>query len=112
MWLSAEIAALLIERPPCSCAGWPDRSGPSPPSAEATRRWVATVCARAGGTRVPVSSTTSTTLMRFGISAPGFGDLGQLVARAQWAQKAGFSTFAVSDHLNAASPFVTLQAIA
>jgi len=50
--------------------------------------------------------------MRFGISAAGFGDLGQLVARAQWAEAVGFSTFSVSDHLNAASPFVTLQAIA
>ena len=50
--------------------------------------------------------------MRFGISAPGFADLGQLVERAQWAEAAGFSTFAVSDHLNAASPFVTLQAVA
>ncbi len=50
--------------------------------------------------------------MRFGISAAGFGDLGHLVERAQWAEEAGFSTFAVSDHLNAASPFVTLQAIA
>jgi probable F420-dependent oxidoreductase len=50
--------------------------------------------------------------MRFGISAPGFGDAGQLVERAQWAEAAGFSTFAVSDHLNAASPFVTLQAVA
>jgi probable F420-dependent oxidoreductase len=50
--------------------------------------------------------------MRFGISAAGFGDLGQLVERARWAEAAGFSTFAVSDHLNAASPFVTLQAIA
>ena len=50
--------------------------------------------------------------MRFGISAAGFGDLGQLVTRAQWAEAAGFSTFSVSDHLNAASPFVTLQAIA
>jgi probable F420-dependent oxidoreductase len=51
-------------------------------------------------------------MMRFGISAAGFGDLGQLVERARWAEEAGFSTFAVSDHLNAASPFVTLQAIA
>jgi probable F420-dependent oxidoreductase len=51
-------------------------------------------------------------MMRFGISAAGFGDLGQLVERAQWAEEAGFSTFSVSDHLNAASPFVTLQAIA
>jgi probable F420-dependent oxidoreductase len=50
--------------------------------------------------------------MRFGISVPGFGDLRQLVERAQWAEQAGFSTFAVSDHLNAASPFVTLQAVA
>jgi len=50
--------------------------------------------------------------MRFGISASGFGDLGQLVQRAQWVEGVGFSTFAVSDHLNAASPFVTLQAIA
>jgi probable F420-dependent oxidoreductase len=51
-------------------------------------------------------------MMRFGISAAGFGDLAQLVQRARWAEAAGFSTFAVSDHLNAASPFVTLQAIA
>src|SRR3954447_16112595 len=50
--------------------------------------------------------------MRFGVSAAGFGDLGQLVERAQWAEAAGFSTFSVSDHLTAASPFVTLQAIA
>jgi probable F420-dependent oxidoreductase len=50
--------------------------------------------------------------MRFGLSAAGFGDLGRLVARAQWAEEAGFSTFSVSDHLTAASPFVTLQAIA
>jgi probable F420-dependent oxidoreductase len=49
---------------------------------------------------------------RFGISAAGFGDRKQLVERAQWAEEAGFSTFSVSDHLNAASPFVTLQAIA
>jgi probable F420-dependent oxidoreductase len=49
---------------------------------------------------------------RFGISVPGFGDRKQLVERAQWAEEAGFSTFSVSDHLNAASPFVTLQAIA
>jgi probable F420-dependent oxidoreductase len=32
--------------------------------------------------------------------------------RARWAEAAGFSTFSVSDHLNAPSPFVTLQAIA
>ena len=51
-------------------------------------------------------------MMRFGISAAGFGDLGQLVERARWAEEAGFSTFSVSDHLNAPSPFVTLQAIA
>jgi probable F420-dependent oxidoreductase len=51
-------------------------------------------------------------MMRFGISAASFGDLGQLVERAQWAEEAGFSTLSVSDHLNAASPFVTLQAIA
>jgi probable F420-dependent oxidoreductase len=51
-------------------------------------------------------------MMRFGISAAGFGDLGQLVERARWAEEAGFSTFSVSDHLNGASPFVTLQAIA
>src|SRR5436309_9280708 len=50
--------------------------------------------------------------MRFGVSAAGFGDLGRLVERAQWAEAAGFSTFSVSDHLTAASPFVTLQAIA
>jgi probable F420-dependent oxidoreductase len=50
--------------------------------------------------------------MRFGLSAAGFGDLGRLVERAQWAEGSGFSTFSVSDHLNAASPFVTLQAVA
>jgi probable F420-dependent oxidoreductase len=49
--------------------------------------------------------------MRFGLSAAGFKDLDRLVARARWAEQAGFSTFAVSDHLNAPSPFVTLQAI-
>jgi probable F420-dependent oxidoreductase len=50
--------------------------------------------------------------MRFGVSTAGFGSLEQLVERARWAERAGFSTFSVSDHLNAASPFVTLQAIA
>ncbi|MCC6435651.1 MAG: TIGR03621 family F420-dependent LLM class oxidoreductase [Acidimicrobiales bacterium] len=50
--------------------------------------------------------------IRFGISAPGFDSLEALVARARWAERAGFSTFSVSDHLNAPSPFVTLQAIA
>src|ERR1700759_4304120 len=50
--------------------------------------------------------------MPFAISPPGLGDRAALVERAQWAEEAGFSTFAVSDHLNAASPFVTLQAIA
>jgi probable F420-dependent oxidoreductase len=49
--------------------------------------------------------------MRFGISAAGFNDIGQLVERARWAERAGFSTFAVSDHLNAPSAFVTLQAV-
>jgi probable F420-dependent oxidoreductase len=51
-------------------------------------------------------------MMGFGISAAGFGNLGEVVQRARWAEKAGFSTFSVSDHLNAASPFVTLQAVA
>jgi probable F420-dependent oxidoreductase len=50
--------------------------------------------------------------MRFGVSAAGFEDLDQLVDRARWAERAGFSTFSVSDHLNGASPFVTLQAVA
>ncbi len=50
--------------------------------------------------------------MRFGLSAPGFADPAQLVARARWAESSGFATFAVSDHLNGASPFVTLQAVA
>ena len=49
--------------------------------------------------------------MRFGVSAAGFNDLDQLVERARWAERVGFSTFSVSDHLNAPSPFVTLQAI-
>ncbi|MPY93147.1 MAG: TIGR03621 family F420-dependent LLM class oxidoreductase [Acidimicrobiia bacterium] len=49
--------------------------------------------------------------MRLGVSAAGFNDLAQLVERARWAERAGFSTFSVSDHLNAPSPFVTLQAI-
>jgi probable F420-dependent oxidoreductase len=51
-------------------------------------------------------------MMRFGLSAPGFSDVDRLVARARWAEQAGFSTFSLSDHLNGASPFVTLQAIA
>lgn len=50
--------------------------------------------------------------MRFGISAAGFGSLPQLVERARWAERVGFTTFSASDHLNAPSPFVTLQAIA
>jgi len=50
-------------------------------------------------------------LVRFGLSAAGFGAAGQLVERARWAERAGFSTFSVSDHLNAPSPFVTLQAV-
>lgn len=50
--------------------------------------------------------------LRFGVSAAGFATLGRLVERARWAERAGFSTFSVSDHLNALSPFVTLQAIA
>jgi probable F420-dependent oxidoreductase len=50
--------------------------------------------------------------LRFGLSGVGFEGLDQLVARARWAERAGFSTFSVSDHLNAPSPFVTLQAIA
>src|SRR5262245_51149255 len=54
-----------------------------------------TLLAHAGGALGPGCSTASTTLMRFGISASGFGELGQLVARAQWAEAAGFSTFAV-----------------
>lgn len=49
--------------------------------------------------------------MRFGVSAAGFRDLGRLVERARWAERAGFSTFSVSDHLNAPSPFVTLQGV-
>ena len=49
--------------------------------------------------------------IRFGVSAAGFHDLNQLVERARWAERVGFSTFSVSDHLNALSPFVTLQAI-
>ena len=50
--------------------------------------------------------------MRFGVSAAGFNSMGHLVERARWAERVGFSTFSVSDHLNAPSPFVTLQAIA
>jgi len=50
--------------------------------------------------------------VRFGLSAAGFEDLDHLVNRARWAEREGFSTFSVSDHLNGASPFVTLQAIA
>ena len=50
-------------------------------------------------------------LIRFGVSAAGFDDLHKLIDRARWAEQAGFSTFSVSDHLNAPSPFVTLQAI-
>jgi probable F420-dependent oxidoreductase len=50
--------------------------------------------------------------IRFGVSAAGFNSLDQLVERARWAEQAEFSTFSVSDHLNAPSPFVTLQAIA
>ena len=49
--------------------------------------------------------------IRFGVSAAGFNSLDQLVERARWAEEVGFSTFSVSDHLNAPSPFVTLQAI-
>lgn len=49
--------------------------------------------------------------IRLGVSAAGFTSLDALVERARWAERAGFSTFSVSDHLNAPSPFVTLQAI-
>ena len=49
--------------------------------------------------------------MRFGLSAPGYPEVEKLIARARWAEGAGFSTFAVSDHLDGASPFITLQAI-
>lgn len=49
--------------------------------------------------------------LRFGVSAAGFPHRGQLVERARWAERVGFCTFSVSDHLNAPSPFVTLQAI-
>jgi probable F420-dependent oxidoreductase len=49
--------------------------------------------------------------MRFGLSAAGFNTLEQLIERARWAERVGFSTFSVSDHLNAHSPFVMLQAI-
>jgi alkanesulfonate monooxygenase SsuD/methylene tetrahydromethanopterin reductase-like flavin-dependent oxidoreductase (luciferase family) len=49
--------------------------------------------------------------MRFGLSAAGFNTLDQLIERARWAERVGFSTFSVSDHLNAHSPFVMLQAI-
>ncbi len=51
-------------------------------------------------------------MIRFGLSAAGFTSHEQLLARARWAEQAGFSTFSVSDHLTAASPFVTLQAVA
>lgn len=61
----------------------------------------------AGGTKRAIPES-----LRFALSAPGFDDPGRLVARAGWAEQAGFSTFAVSDHLNGASPFVSLQAIA
>lgn len=50
--------------------------------------------------------------MRFGLSAAGFATPGQLVERARWAERAGFSTFAVSDHLNGWSPFAMLHAVA
>ncbi len=50
--------------------------------------------------------------IRFGLSTPGRTDLGPLLARARWAERAGFSTFSLSDHLDAASPFVTLGALA
>ena len=50
--------------------------------------------------------------IRFGLSTPGRTDLGPLLARARWAELAGFSTFSLSDHLDAASPFVTLGAVA
>ncbi len=52
------------------------------------------------------------TRIRFGLSSPGGSDLGRVLARARWAEEAGFSTFSLSDHLNAASPFITLQAVA
>lgn len=58
------------------------------------------------------AGTTDRSGLRFGVSAIGFDGLDALVARARWAEQAGFSTFSVSDHLNAPSPFVTLQAIA
>ncbi|MEZ5233673.1 MAG: LLM class flavin-dependent oxidoreductase [Acidimicrobiales bacterium] len=51
-------------------------------------------------------------MLRFGLSAPGFDDHQQLVARARWAERVGFSTFSLSDHLNGCSPFVTLAAVA
>lgn len=51
-------------------------------------------------------------MIRFGLSAAGFSSHQQLLERARWAEQAGFSTFSVSDHLNAASPFITLQAVA
>jgi probable F420-dependent oxidoreductase len=63
---------------------------------------VPTVVEGAGGSSSPI---------RFGLSAIGFRHAGELVARARWAEGVGFSTFSVSDHLNAPSPFVTLQAI-
>lgn len=59
-----------------------------------------------------MSTTPSAAGIRFGLSAPGFSDPAQLVARARWAERSGFSAFALSDHLNGASPFVTLQAVA
>lgn len=50
--------------------------------------------------------------IRFAVSTSGFPNLTELIERARWAERVGFSTFAVSDHLTGASPFVTLQAIA
>jgi len=50
--------------------------------------------------------------LRFGLSTPGSDDLDRLRARARWAERAGFSTFSVSDHLDAPSPFVSLGVVA
>ena len=61
--------------------------------------------------RSPAGPAARPARIRFGVSAAGFNSLDQLVERARWAERAGFSTFSVSDHLNAPSPFVTLQAI-
>ena len=65
-----------------------------------------------GAGTAPATTTTAPGGIRFGLSTPGYGELARLVTRARWAEAAGFSTFSVSDHLDAPSPFVTLGAAA